>query len=151
MVSSAVLQTKSRTIFFEALTGVRIASGGNIKGNRTTPSFIYLNSRTLEIDSVSGGGCPEASILFFTILCLPSRPGSFTRFSEMTQMHIIHNVLPCCLSPLKQLKMFSRGICAGRAEVDLEVDELPEEETPNEDKEVSAECQRLAVHVCMDV
>ena len=48
--------------------------------------------------------------------------------------------------------MFSRGIWAGRrAEVHLEVDELPEAETPNEDKEVSGECQRLAVHVCMDV
>ena len=70
----------------------------------------------------------------------------------MTQMHIIHNVLPCCLFPLEQLTMFSRGIWAGRrAEVHLEVDELPEAETPNEDKEVSGECQRLAVHVCMDV
>ena len=69
----------------------------------------------------------------------------------MTQMRIIHNVSPCCLSPLKQLTIFSRGIWAGRAEVDLEVDELPEGETPNEDKEVSGEFQRLVVHVCMNV
>ena len=69
----------------------------------------------------------------------------------MTQMHIIRNVSPCCLYPLEQLTIFSRGIWAGRAEIHLEVDEVPEEETLNQDKKISGECQRLAVHVCIDV
>ena len=65
----------------------------------------------------------------------------------MTQMYIIHNVSPCCLSPLEQLIMFSRGIWAGPAEILLKVDEVPGEQILNDDKEVSEECQRLAVPV----
>ena len=119
------------------------------KGNQTTPSFIYMNPWTLEIDPFIGG-CPGASILFFTISCLLSRLRSLTRCPEMTQMHIIHNVSPCCLSPLEQLTMFSRGIWAGRAKVHLEVDEVPEEATLNEDQEVSgATACRACLHRCL--
>ena len=61
----------------------------------------------------------------------------------MTQMHIIPNASSCCLSPLEQLTMFSRGIWAGRAEVHLEFDEMPEDQAINEDKEVSGNANGL--------
>ena len=61
----------------------------------------------------------------------------------MTQMHIIHNASPCCLSPLEQLTMFSRGIWAGRAEVHLKVNEVPEEQALNKDKKVSGNANGL--------
>ena len=60
-----------------------------------------------------------------------------------------HFVSPRCISPLKQLSLFSRKLWTGRAEVHLQVDVSPDA-TSDYDEEVSGERQRLAVHVCMD-